>query len=191
MHMYRNLVVADHANCAILEGALKDCNTNARGVYGDSVVDKLSNVFVEYFDKGRDSAVAVVGPNKSTGLLIGVIQFSMYNTIRNIAQMLTDIVPHEYAHLLCFANGWDDGHGDTWKSVCMELGGNGETKHQFATVDGRMKNLYEARTDCGLQHWLTRKQMQMAKSGSLMVQDQSGIAFTLTKHNITGTIKKL
>lgn len=190
--MYKNLVVADHAHCAIIEGALKECNKTARGVYGDTVVDKLSNVFVEYYDKGRDAAVAVVGHKKDTGALIGVVQFSMYATARNLGKMLSDIVPHEYAHLLCFANGWDMGHGDTWKSVCMELGGTGEVKNNFETVDGRMKNLYEARCDMGLQHWLTRKQMVMASSATgIMVRDATGSEFTLTKRNITGIIKKL
>lgn len=187
----RNLVAASHANCELIQKAVKECEANARNIYGDAAVSKITTLFIDFFDKGRDAAMAAVGKDKFTGSMVGVLQFSMFSTIRNIKRMLSEIVPHEYAHILCMANGWDDGHGENWKQVCIDLGGNGETHHNFATVDGRMKNLYEARCDEGQTYWLTGKQVRMAKATGIEVRDAVGRNLTLTKCNITGKVKKL
>lgn len=43
--------------------------------------------------------------------------------------LFNDTVPHELAHVICFANGSDRGHGVFWKRTCIELGGTGERCH--------------------------------------------------------------
>lgn len=188
----KNLVTPHHANCTRIDKALKECEQKARTLYGDVVVDKVTQLFVEYFDKGKDAAIAVVGKDRISGDLIGVIQFSMYSTIHNINEMVKDIVPHEYAHVLCMANGWDYGHGETWKTVCISLGGSGDTHHTLPVIDGRLRNLYEARTDDGNSYWLTGKQVRMARATGVIVRDNNtGREYTLTRNNITGKIKKL
>jgi len=48
--------------------------------------------------------------------------------------LFNDTVPHELAHIICFANGSDRGHGVFWKRTCIELGGNGERCHSEAVV---------------------------------------------------------
>jgi predicted SprT family Zn-dependent metalloprotease len=48
--------------------------------------------------------------------------------------LLNDTVPHELAHIICFANGSDRGHGYNWKRTCRELGGSGERCHSEAVV---------------------------------------------------------
>ena len=48
--------------------------------------------------------------------------------------LFNDTVPHELAHIICFANGSDRGHGYAWKRTCIELGGNGERCHSEAVV---------------------------------------------------------
>jgi predicted SprT family Zn-dependent metalloprotease len=48
--------------------------------------------------------------------------------------LINDTVPHELAHIICFANGSDRGHGYAWKRTCRELGGNGERCHSEAVV---------------------------------------------------------
>lgn len=187
----KNLVEPCHINCDAIGEALLNCERAARAIYGNAVVDKIGKVYVEYFDKGRDAAIAVFGKDTRSGHMVGVIQFSMHLTVRNIKRMVSEIVPHEYAHLLCMANGWDDGHGEDWKHVCTALGGNGETHHHFATIDGRLKNLYEALDDNGDSFWLTTKQMKIAAATGIEVRDATGRNFTLTKRNITGNMKKL
>lgn len=33
------------------------------------------------------------------------------------------VIPHELAHIICFANNINDGHGDTWGELCLSMGG--------------------------------------------------------------------
>ena len=48
--------------------------------------------------------------------------------------LFMDTVPHELAHIICFANGSDRGHGVFWKRTCKELGGTGERYHSEAVI---------------------------------------------------------
>lgn len=48
--------------------------------------------------------------------------------------LINDTVPHELAHIICFANGSDRGHGWAWRGTCRELGGSGETYHKEAVT---------------------------------------------------------
>lgn len=43
--------------------------------------------------------------------------------------LIKDTVPHELAHIICFANGSDRGHGHFWRRTCQALGGSGERCH--------------------------------------------------------------
>jgi SprT protein len=43
--------------------------------------------------------------------------------------LINDTVPHELAHVICFANGSDQGHGLFWRRTCRALGGSGERCH--------------------------------------------------------------
>jgi hypothetical protein len=33
------------------------------------------------------------------------------------------VIPHELAHIVCYTNGIDDGHGATWGELCLSMGG--------------------------------------------------------------------
>lgn len=48
--------------------------------------------------------------------------------------LINDTVPHELAHIICFANGTDRGHGYNWKRTCQALGGSGERCHTEAVT---------------------------------------------------------
>lgn len=48
--------------------------------------------------------------------------------------LIKDTVPHELAHVICFANGSDRGHGLFWKRTCIALGGSGERCHEEAVT---------------------------------------------------------
>ena len=46
--------------------------------------------------------------------------------------IITEVIPHEVAHLVCLAKYGivhGRGHPDTWKQICMDLGGSGKTYH--------------------------------------------------------------
>lgn len=71
--------------------------------------------------------------------------------------LIKDTVPHELAHIICFALGTDRGHGFYWRRTCIELGGNGERCHSeavtyakgrtyvYTTSTGRTVNLSETK----------------------------------------------
>jgi hypothetical protein len=39
---------------------------------------------------------------------------------------LSDVIPHEVSHTICFDNGIDDVHGELWMELCVLMGGSGE-----------------------------------------------------------------
>lgn len=71
--------------------------------------------------------------------------------------LFNDTVPHELAHVICFANGTDRGHGVFWKRTCIELGGTGQRCHSedvtyakgrtyvYTTSTGRTINVSETK----------------------------------------------
>lgn len=62
--------------------------------------------------------------------------------------VIKDTVPHELAHIICFAQNSDRGHGPAWRRVCQELGGSGARYHQEAVVYARGRT-YEYTTSTG------------------------------------------
>lgn len=63
--------------------------------------------------------------------------------------VLNNTVPHEIAHLVCFANPMlGRGHDYGWARVCTALGGTGATRHQEEVVMGK-GTTYEYTTNNG------------------------------------------
>jgi len=179
-------------NCKLIEDALKEYIAKATKMFGPAAMSKVSDVLIEFFSKGKCAAMATVGTHYVTGKVVGLIQFSMRLVAKRLLTMIKQIIPHELAHVICMANGWDMGHGRIWKQVCMMLGGNGNTQHTMEAIDGRYKNLYEAKCDQGFTLWLTGPQMRLARSEvGLLAHSWDGRTITLTKSSLTGNIKPI
>ena len=193
MHaMYTTLVEPSHENCKQIDAALKDYIAKATKLFGPTAMSKVSDVLIEFFAKGKCAAMATVGTHTLTGKIVGLIQFSMRLVAKRLLTMIKQIIPHELAHVICMANNWDMGHGRIWKQVCMMLGGNGKTEHTMEAIDGRYKNVYEAKCDQGLTLWLTGPQMRLARSeGGLQAVSWDGREITLTKSSLTGNMKPI
>lgn len=189
--LYKNLVEPNHVNCITIEQAVNDYLAKARKLFGEVAMNKISDVLIEYYDKGKCAAMATVGTVALTGKTVGLIQFSMQLVVKRLRTMVKQIVPHELAHVICMANGWDMGHGRVWRQVCKMLGGNGETFHNMAVMDGRLKKLYEARCEEGYSYWLTGPQRRVAASTGLLALTGTGKEITLTKKSLTGNIKPI
>lgn len=189
--LYKSLVEPNHANCKTVEDAVKEYMLKAHKVFGPAAMSKVSDVLIEFFDKGKAAAMATVGTYAPTGKVVGLIQFSMRLVVRRLLTMIKQIVPHELAHVICMANGWDMGHGRIWRQVCKMLGGNGETHHKMEAIDGRYKKLYEAQCLDGYSYWLTGPQKRVATSTGLLAVTGCGREITLTKHSLTGNIKPI
>lgn len=51
---------------------------------------------------------------------------------KHFEDMRDETVPHEVAHLVCFARPeLGRNHNDGWRRVCLALGGNGKTRHDY------------------------------------------------------------
>ena len=188
--LYKNLVEPSHANCVTIENAVKEYLAKAHKLFGSVAMSKVHDVVIEFFAKGKAAAMAMVGEVQG-GKLVGLIQFSLQLVKRRLLTMIKQIVPHELAHVICMANGWDDGHGRIWKQVCMMLGGNGNTYHTMDAVDGRLKKLYEAQCSEGVTFWLTGPQRRAAASGGLAALTPCGREIMLTKNSLTGNMKPI
>ena len=58
-----------------------------------------------------------------------VIRLSIEGCRDHWDTIVSDTIPHEIAHLVCFLKGIDNGHGTHWKAVARALGSLGETTH--------------------------------------------------------------
>lgn len=64
-------------------------------------------------------------------------------------KFLSDTVPHEMAHIVCYANpSLGKNHDKGWKRVCMQLGGSGARCHDHAYTFARGKT-YKYTTSTG------------------------------------------
>lgn len=189
--LYKSLVEPNHHHCKLIQDEVDRCLLKARNIFGDNVMNRISDILIEFFDKGRNAALATFGKHVLTGKGIGLIQFSMSLTVKRVVTMIKEIIPHEIAHVICMANKWDMGHGRIWKQVCMMLGGNGDTYNTMQSYDGRLKKLYEAQCESGHVYWLTAPQKRIAASSGLKATNLHGNEIVLTKQNLTGNIKPI
>jgi predicted SprT family Zn-dependent metalloprotease len=53
---------------------------------------------------------------------------------KHYQDILDETVPHEVAHLVCYADpSLGKNHDRGWKRVCIAIGGNGKTRHEYDT----------------------------------------------------------
>lgn len=189
--LYQNTVAPNHVNCAVVKDAVKEYIVKAHRVFGPAAMSKVSDVLIEFFREGSEAALATVGTHSVTGKIVGLIQFSMKLVTRRLLTIIKQTVPHELAHVICMANGWDMGHGRIWRQVCKMLGGDGAEFHIMAGTDRRYKHLYEARCAEGCSYWLTGTQKRLASTEGLEAISASGQRVVLTKKTLTGNMKPI
>lgn len=79
--------------------------------------------------------------------------------------MLSDTVPHEVSHIICFANpSMGSGHNSGWAGVCLAIGGTAEPRHTEAYVYARGKT-YEYITCKGRSVRVTQRVHNDVQSG--------------------------
>lgn len=191
MQLYRTLVEPMHRNCGTIQKEVDNTLDRAAELYGEDVVDKCGVIDLQYYEKGRCASVTVVGNHKLTGETMSFIQFSMQLLTSNLKDMIAEIVPHEVSHAICMANGWDNGHGKVWRNMCKSLGGSGATRNTMKVSDGRISRMFEAFSPTGRCVWLNLSQYKMAASTGIVVRDQEGSSFTLTRDHLTGKVIKV
>lgn len=85
----------------------------------------------------------------------------------NFQDMLDNTVPHELAHLVCYMRpDLGDHHDNGWRRVCMALGGNGNTRHDYKV---EIKNGFTYRASCGTEVTVSRVIHTKIQAGSVRV----------------------
>lgn len=70
---------------------------------------------------------------------------------KHFDDMMNLTVPHEVAHLVCYARpDLGSKHNPGWKRVCLALGGNGSRTHSYETAPARGKG-FTYRASCGTE----------------------------------------
>lgn len=83
-------------------------------------------------------------------------------------------VPHELAHVLCFANKLDYKHGKYWRNLCLFLGGNGEIYHSEPVVYARGETYVYTTTTGHTIHLSVRRHRTIQNGGSYTIKDNRG-----------------
>lgn len=82
--------------------------------------------------------------------------------------MLNDTVPHELAHIICFANGTDRAHGPAWRATCVALGGSGDRCHSEQVTYAK-GNTYIYTTTTGHTIALSEIRHRKVQSGKVYI----------------------
>ena len=56
--------------------------------------------------------------------------------------MMEDTIPHEIAHIVCFALKCDDGHGPKWRKIAKSLGSTGKRTCDLSIIDPKKTYFY-------------------------------------------------
>jgi predicted SprT family Zn-dependent metalloprotease len=101
--------------------------------------------------------------------------------------VLNDVVPHEYAHVVCFMDpSKGKNHDAGWARVCRELGGTGGRTHSEKVVYGK-GTTYEYTTDRGHKVRLSDKRHRYVQAGgSLRYKHNKGIVTMACAYSIVG-----
>lgn len=98
---------------------------------------------VYFFETGRHAGIAH-GSSR--------IGYNLTVFAQDPERFIDDTIPHEIAHTVCMAMGWDYGHGRNWKRVCALLGGSSNRCYDSSGIEHKMlrKRLrYEYKATCG------------------------------------------
>jgi SprT protein len=93
------------------------------------------------------------------------LRFNHDMLLRELEDMRDDTVPHEIAHLVCFARReLGANHNRGWQRVCVALGGSGDRTHDLDVVYGN-GTTYEYVTDRGHKIRLSERRHKAVQAG--------------------------
>ena len=106
-----------------------------------AVFDKAEQIYGREFErptvvfdtKGRTAGYAAYGPWEIR------VNEVLYH--ENIAQYLTNTIPHEVAHLVAYRlyDNKNQKHNENWRQVAISLGCDGKRCHSYSTKNSRTK----------------------------------------------------
>lgn len=118
----------EQARFAAITDKTKEVLERARKLYGVTL-----NPTISYNLRGRVAGWAGCKICRMTLSYQYTLKFNRdLITGKHFEDMRDETVPHEIAHLVCFANpALGKNHNEGWKRVCIALGGNGKSRHSY------------------------------------------------------------
>lgn len=98
------------------------------------------------------------------------LRFNLEAIEKHNEEMTKDTIPHEVAHLVCFARPeLGDNHDAGWKSVCRALGGDDSRTHDMLLTPAKVKDIirYEYNV-CGHKILCGPRQHKAIQDGTKM-----------------------
>ena len=85
--------------------------------------------------------------------------------------MVKNTIPHEIAHIVDYflhPRKSSYGHSRIWRIICLTLGGNGNTYHNYAVTKARTVTKVRFRyvASCGTEVWVTKQMHNKIQKGS-------------------------
>ena len=117
--------------------AINTCLKKANELFGTNF--SLLNVDVDFDIKGRCAGRAY--PTRYSACKTKYrLSFNMEAILKYNEDMTNDTIPHEVAHLVCFAKPLlGTNHDAGWKRVCRQLGGDDSRTHDMTLTKHREK----------------------------------------------------
>lgn len=169
-----------HPDCQKVRDAVALCLAKAKTLFPTAFIP--TEFTISFYAKGGGAGYAAWNLYSRTGKL----EFSLEAVDKYLEDTLTDTVPHEVAHLLCFANSWDRGHGKTWKVVAKGLGAKPERCHKLELTPARNTSWYGVKTDSGQVLTISARHRNAILQGKKITVKWSGER--LTPANLTGKV---
>jgi predicted SprT family Zn-dependent metalloprotease len=107
---------------------------------------------------------------------------------KHFQDILAETVPHEVAHLICFARPeLGRKHDAGWRRVCLALGGNGKTRHDYDVV----ANTWDYITDLGHRVTIRPRDHARVQAGeTLRFRGGKGTINRLSRHARSGQLEQ-
>lgn len=81
---------------------------------------------VSYYTKG--TALGWAHAHVGRGEFRVRFHADLLQTDEGFALLIDEVIPHEVAHIICFAAGLSRNHDAAWQTICKALGGSGKAR---------------------------------------------------------------
>lgn len=106
----------------------------------------VKDISTSYFFEGRSAGIAKAKRTSDAKYMWKSLhlKFNSYLIHNNYDSMVSEVIPHEIAHLITYMSGdaSTHRHSKEWQEICIKLGGNGKRYHNMKTLNKVKKIKY-------------------------------------------------
>lgn len=207
-HLRSNTTISDHSSEIFFENVKEKIINRIHEVIlkADNELNLTGKVsdyklLVEFPKSSSYLGRARISPNKISKKYELRIELNKHALEEKFEHMMEDVIPHEVAHLVCYANYHVRGkkikpHGREWKAICSRLGGRPAaiSKEKYSTLESAKKRTiyrYVYTLDDGSNVMIpgpTHKKIQLGKIYSTCSKT-TGKNFTIWRKNFVEKVQ--